>query len=236
MTLLPIGRSTAIAGLVAAAALAAGSCSSSGGVEVAATGTDSACTLEKTHLPAGKLTFRFTNRADDVNELYVLKADGEVVAEVENVTTGTNRALNVDLAAGDYKVRCKPGQTGTGFSSDFTVTGSGGTKQKAADRTVSFEATDFSYRGLDLANIKAGETSRFEMINKGTQAHEFEVLDPAGDAIGEIASVEPGEDGAATITFEAAGRYTYQCILEDAATGMEHTTFGMKGTFTVAAA
>jgi plastocyanin len=222
-----------VTSLFVAAALAAGGCAGSGGVEVAVTGTDSACTLEKNDLPAGKLTFRFTNRAEDVNELYVLKPDGDVVAEVENVTTGTNRELNVDLPAGDYQVRCKPGQTGTGFSSDFSVTGTGGAEPKTANRTVSFKATDFSFVDLDVSDILAGDTVRFEMLNEGTQPHEYEVLDPAGDAIGEIAGVERGKRGAATITFGKAGRYTYQCILKDAASGKEHSRLGMKGTFTV---
>ena len=31
------------------------------------------------------------------------------------------------------------------------------------------------------------ETIRFEMDNKGEQPHEFEVLDPDGGAVGEIA-------------------------------------------------
>lgn len=233
MTLLPPGRAAVITGLFVAAALVTGGCSGRGGVEVAVTGTDSACTLEKNDLPAGKLTFRFTNRADDVNELYVLKADGDVIAEVENVTTGTNRDLNVDLPAGDYQVRCKPGQTGTGFSSDFSVTGTGGAKEKPVDRTVSFEATDFSYQDLDVSDIKAGDTVRFEMLNEGSQPHEFEVLNSAGDPIGEIAGVESEQRGGATITFDSAGRYTYQCILKDTASGKDHTTLGMKGTFTV---
>ena len=203
---------------------------------VAVTGTDKGCEIARAQLPAGNIAFEFTNKANDVNELYVLKADGDTVGEVENVTTGTTRTLTADLAAGDYKVRCKPGQTGNGISSPFEVTGKGGKASATADRTVSFDAVDFKYQGLDLSSITAGQTIRFEMSNSGTQAHEFEVLGPDGKAVGEVAGVTPGEKGAATITFDKPGEYTYQCILVDPATKQEHSTMGMTGTFTVAPA
>lgn len=221
--------------LLATTAIGLSACSgSSGGQEVRVTGTDDACEIEERSLPAGKLDFVFTNEADDVNELYVLEAEGDVVSEVENVTTGTSRTLSVDLSAGDYEVRCKPGQTGDGFSTAFQVTGAGGTEKAEADRTVTFEASDFTYADLDLTGISTGDTIRFEMTNEGDQAHEFEVLDPAGEAVGEVAAVDPGDTGGATITFEEPGSYTYQCILTDPETGKRHTMLGMEGTFEVA--
>lgn len=220
--------------LLVAVAVGLGACSdSSGGTKVAVTGTDDGCEIEEATLPAGKLTFVFTNKAGDVNELYVLKADGDVVSEVENVTTGTSRELSVDLAAGNYQVRCKPGQTGDGFDTDFEVTGEGGATQADADRTITFSAVDFDYPDLDVAGITAGDTIRFEMTNDGEQAHEFEVLDPDGEALGEIAAMEPGASGGATITFEGADAYTYQCILVDSATEQPHDELGMTGTITV---
>ena len=182
---------------------------------------------------AGKIDFEFTNEADDVSELYVLRPDADVVSEVENVTTGTSRTLTVDLAAGDYLVRCVPGQTGEGHSTPFTVTGEGGADVAEADREISFDAVDFTYENLDLSDIVTGETIRFEMENKGDQPHEFEVLDPADEPVGEIAGIAAGFSGGATMTFEAPGVYTYQCILIDPETGKDHTKLGMIGTFEV---
>jgi len=214
--------------------IALSACSTdSADVTVDVTGTDDACTLSADVLAAGDIGFEFTNRANDVSELYVLRADGDVVAEVENVTTGTKRTLTVDLAAGDYLVRCKPGQTGDGIESSFTVTGEGGTAQATPDRTVTFEAVEFSYPDLDVEGITAGETIRFEMTNAGSQAHEFEVLDPDGEAIGEVASTEAGESSGATMTFDSPGVYSYQCILVDENTGTRHSELGMEGTFEV---
>lgn len=222
---------------LAVAALAALAACSSDAADftVDVTGTDDACTLSADILDAGNIGFAFTNEANDVNELYVLRANGDVVSEVENVTTGTSRTLTVDLVAGDYVVRCKPGQTGDGFESSFTVTGEGGTAQASADRTVTFEAVEFRYPDLDVNGINAGETIRFEMTNAGSQAHEFEVLDPDGNAIGEVASTEAGAVGGATLTFDSPGVYTYQCILVDVSSAKPHTELGMEGTFEVQA-
>jgi plastocyanin len=204
-------------------------------VTVDVTGTNDECILSADVLDAGNIGFEFTNKANDVSELYVLRADGDVVAEVENVTTGTSRTLTVDLVAGDYLVRCKPGQTGDGIESSFTVTGEGGTAQATPDRTVTFGSVEFRYPDLDVGGITAGDTIRFEMSNAGSQAHEFEVLDPDGNAIGEVASTEPGAESGATMTFESPGVYSYQCILVDENTAKQHTELGMEGTFEVQA-
>jgi len=69
------------------------------------TGTDDACVIDSDIVDAGKVGFEFLNESNDVNELYVLKANGDTLGEVENVTTGTSRTLTVDLVAGDYLVR-----------------------------------------------------------------------------------------------------------------------------------
>ena len=203
---------------------------------VAVTGTDDGCELARDELDAGAIAFEFTNEADDVNELYVLRADGDVVSEVENVTTGTTRTLTVDLAAGEYEVRCKPGQTGDGFATPFEVSGDGGEAAPTPEREIAFDAVEFTYPGLELEGITAGQTIRFEMTNEGTQQHEFEVIDPDGAAVGEVAAMDPGAEGGATITFDEPGEYTYQCILVDPATEEEHSALGMTGTFRVGAA
>lgn len=232
-------RSHPIAAVAFGALLAVGlaGCSDSAdedATSVDVTGTDSACELAETELDAGKINFEFTNEASQVSELYVLRDNGDVVSEVENVTTGTSRTLTVDLTAGDYRVTCKPGQSGDGLSSDFVVTGEGGTEQAEADRTITFDAHDFDYTGLEaLDDVTVGETIRFEMTNSGEQAHEFEVILPSGEALGEVASIDPGEEGGATMTFDEEGTYMFQCILIDEESGEPHTELGMVGTFEI---
>ncbi|MFZ4519651.1 MAG: cupredoxin domain-containing protein [Microthrixaceae bacterium] len=222
--------------LVALALAGVVGCSSDeAATKVAVTGTNDACTAARTQLPAGSIAFDFTNKADKVNELYVVREGGEVVGEVENVTTGTSRTLTADLSAGTYTLRCKPGQGGNGIESTVKVTGSGGAAAAAADRTVTFDAADFAYKDLDVSGITKGQSVKFAMTNSGAQNHEFEVVGPDGETVGEIAEIAPGANGTATITFTEPGEYTYQCILKDPADGMQHDMKGMKGTFTVAA-
>ena len=219
--------------IVALAAL--GACSTEAAdTTVGVTGTDDACVIENDIIDAGKVGFEFLNESSQVNELYVLKANGDTLSEVENVTTGTKRTLTVDLVAGDYLVRCKPGQSGDGFESAFTATGDGGTAQAEPDREITFDAIDFDYENLDLSGITDGDTIRFAMNNDGDQPHEFEVIDPDGEPVGEVAAMNPGDSGGATMTFTAPGVFTYQCILVDPETGQPHTELGMIGTFDVA--
>ena len=226
-------RCTAIAAAAVAATLLSACSFGASDSSVSVTGTDGACVVGAGEITAGNIEFDFTNEADDVSELYVLRANGDVVSEVENVTTGTSRRLTVDLIAGEYSALCKPGQTGDGFSSTFNVTGEGGTAQAESDRKIDFEAIDFEYVDLDVDRIAAGDSIRFEMINSGDQPHEFEVLSPAGEALGEVAAIDAGQTGGATIQFESPGVYAYQCILVDPATGQPHTELGMLGTFEV---
>jgi plastocyanin len=220
--------------LAVTALLALAACSTeSADSTVEVTGTDEACIIAQDVVEAGKAGFEFTNESSKVNELYVLKANGDTLGEVENVTTGTSRTLTVDLVAGDYLVRCKPGQSGDGFESPFTVVGEGGTAQAEAGREIAFDAVDFDYENLDTDGIASGDTIRFVMTNTGEQPHEFEVLDPNDEPIGEVAATNEDESGGATMTFESPGVYTYQCILVDPASGKPHTELGMTGTFEV---
>lgn len=227
-------RAAATAFAVVALAALAGCSTDAADTTVAVTGTDDGCRIENDIFKAGTIDFKFTNQAKKVNELYVVRENDDVVGEVENVTTGTTRTLTASLTKGTYRVRCKPGQTGEGFESTFTVTGEGGKAQAAAERTITFDAVDFHYEDLDLTGISAGDTIRFEMSNSGEQPHEFEVLNPSGEPIGEVAAVAKGESGGATVTFEEAGTYSYQCILIDPDSMKEHTELGMVGTFEVA--
>jgi plastocyanin len=230
-----VSRRRVVLAVPSAALLTLAACSTEAAdVTVDVTGTDDACVIESDIVDAGKVGFEFRNESSKVNELYVLKANGDTLGEVENVTTGTSRTLTVDLVAGDYLVRCKPGQSGDGFESPFTVTGDGGAAQAEADRQIDFEAVDFDYENLDTSGIASGDTIRFVMTNAGEQAHEFEVLDPDDEPIGEVAGTNPGDTGGATMTFTAPGVYTYQCILVDPDTGTPHTELGMIGTFDVA--
>jgi uncharacterized cupredoxin-like copper-binding protein len=194
---------------------------------VSVTATDSACEVSKTELPSGSTTFAVTNKGGDVTEVYVYGEGDKVMGEVENIGPGTSRDFTVDLGAGTYEVACKPGQKGDGIRTEITVGGTA-TTLAAADRTVAFQSFDHGYTGLDGFTVRAGETIEFAMTNTATdEQHEFEVLGPDGNALGEIGPTDPGKTGTVVLTFDKAGNYTFVCGIAD------HEAMGMKGSFTV---
>jgi len=89
---------------------------------IAVTSTDDACRLSATTAPTGKITFTVVNKGTKATEFYVLTTDEKVVGEVEDIGPGTSRELGVTARPGSYLVRCRPGQTGDGITTDFTVT------------------------------------------------------------------------------------------------------------------
>jgi iron uptake system component EfeO len=207
-------RALPLLALVATAgALAA--CAEKADTTVKVTGTDDACTADVATVDAGKITFAFTNEAGDVNELYVVRADGSVASEVENVTTGTTRNLTATLDAGTYTLTCKPGMTGDGISSTIEVTGQGGgSAAPAADRDVEVVATEYAFTPKGDLSVAKGDTVSITLANEGTMEHELEVFDPDGTALGEVAPIKPGTTGAVAVTFAEAGTYRFVCGIE----------------------
>jgi uncharacterized cupredoxin-like copper-binding protein len=211
---------------------------SSGSVGVRA--GDKSCEATKTQLEAGTVTFDVKNVGGDVTEVYVYAKDGsgafkKIVGEVENIAPQTSRDFPVTLAAGEYELACKPGQTGNGIRTKLTVTGAaavptGSTRSEAAyDREVEIEAEDYRFEGLEGFTAKAGERIEFKLANHGTHQHEFEVFGPDGTVVGEVTPVDPGSKGEAVIALTKPGTYRFECGLED------HAGRGMKGTFVVTA-
>ena len=111
-------------GVVAAALVAtlAGCSSNEAGQSIAVTGTDTECTPATSTVSAGPVELRFDNKGTKVNELYVLRPDGSVVTEKEDVAPGVSARVTVELPAGSYMIQCKPGMTGDGIKAPLTVT------------------------------------------------------------------------------------------------------------------
>jgi uncharacterized cupredoxin-like copper-binding protein len=220
--------------LIAAAAAACGT--DKADTTVAVNATDTKCDVADTSLSAGNIRFDFSNKGKQTTELYVLGENDRVIDEIENISPGMKRPLDVNLKAGEYTLACKPGQTGDGIRQKITVEGEGGETGAAtakADRVIDVEAHEYAYTFESPLSVKKGEAIEFELANKGKEHHEFEVLDPDGEAIGEIQEIEPNTTGDATFEFTEAGTYTYQCLIKTA-DGREHKDLGMVGTFEVA--
>ncbi len=207
-------------------ALGAVACSSSDGPTIAVTATDRKCTSNTASVASGEVRIEVSNKGKKVTEVYVYGAEDRVMGEVENIGPGTSRDFSVKLSGGPYEIACKPGQKGDGIRTPLVVTGK---EEKAAkaDRVIAFDAVDFSFEGVDDLEVTEGETIEFRMHNEGAVAHEFEVLDAEGAALGEVGPTDPDATGAVTITFETSGSYTYICDIDD------HRKRGMSGRFSV---
>ena len=222
--------------LVVAAATAA--CGASSGTKTAdsepitVTAGAKSCGVAATSLPAGKNVFNVKNTGSEASEVYVYGkgktgAYDQVLGEVENVGPGISRKLTATLSGQDVEFACKPGQKGDGIRARINVTGGGtNTAQAAYDREVAITATDFTLNGAPLT-ARVGERIEFKLQNNGSTDHEFEVLNAAGDNIGEVGPTAPGKTGEVIITFAKAGTYSYLCGIAD------HAAKGMKGTLTV---
>lgn len=154
--------------IVVPAALVLGACGGSGSsagagsgatgtVETVAAGapaltvvsTDTACTPSVASVAAGAVVVRTTARTTRATELYVERPDGSVVAERANVEPGDSEDMVVQMPAGDYVLRCKPGRTGPGITGSVSV--AGGAAAATDPRLV--RAVD-GYRAYVLAEAK----------------------------------------------------------------------------------
>jgi iron uptake system component EfeO len=122
------------AGVATAALVAAlAGCSSTPADQaIAVTGTDTTCTPATSTVRAGTVELRFDNKGTKVNELYVLRPDGSIVTEKEDVAPGVSARVTVELAAGSYTLQCKPGMTGDGIKAPLTVTPAQGSAAEPA--------------------------------------------------------------------------------------------------------
>lgn len=162
--------------------------------------SDTACTLSATTAPSGTLTFSVTNTGSQVNEFYLLAADGlRIIAEVENIGPGLTRDLVLSAPAGDYFSACKPGMVGDGIRASFTVTDSGepvGPSGDDADLVASADAAYGSYvrDQIDqllsgtkefLAAYTAGKDDEARALYAPTRVH-WERVETVAESFGDL--------------------------------------------------
>jgi iron uptake system component EfeO len=177
--------------------------------------TDSECNLSAESAPSGTLTFTVTNNGSEVTEFYLLAEDGRrIVSEVENIGPGLSREMTVSAPAGSYVTACKPGMSGDGIRSDFTVTESDETPEAADDQQLIDQAVAgyAEYVEEQSEELLAKTTQFVELYKAGddkaaralypdarthwerieTVAESFGDLDPKMDA--READLEPGQE------------------------------------------
>ena len=84
--------------------------------------TDTECRLSATSAPSGNLTFAVVNAGSKVTEFYLYASDGQrIIGEVEDISPGVSRELELEAEPGSYITACKPGMVGEGIRAPFTV-------------------------------------------------------------------------------------------------------------------
>lgn len=182
-------------------AVALSGCSSSGdGAEAAGltvTGTDSECKPSKGSVAAGVNDITFRNKGTKENEIYILRPDGSIVSERENVGPGITVTLAVELPAGSYTVQCKPGMVGKGIQSPLTVTGVAASTSAAADprldaavaayRTYVEEQVSSSLAGAKelAAAVAAGDVVKAKAVYAPSRVG-WERIEPVAESFGDL--------------------------------------------------
>lgn len=162
--------------------------------------TSDACKASAQTAPSGNVTFSITNAGTQVTEFYLYDSDGKrIIGELENVGPGLSRDLVVTAAPGSYKIACKPGMTGAGIRSAFTVTDSGkdvgptgATKTLLATAVTQYEAyTKDQTDQLLIGTAKfatafaAGNEAEARKLYAPTRAH-WERIEPVAESFGDL--------------------------------------------------
>jgi iron uptake system component EfeO len=192
----PRSRSLAVVSVLVSAAFAVSACSdSSSGSGVAVKATDKECTPDNTSLTAGVNTFEVHNAGSKGTELYILRPNGSTVGERENIGPGTKVKLTVELTAGDYVVRCRPGDIGDGIKTSIKVSGTATAVQadsriKSAVEGYRAYVTTQSADSLAQAEllktaIAAGDLAKAKKIYAASRVG-WESVEPVAEAFGDL--------------------------------------------------
>ncbi|WP_433468289.1 iron uptake system protein EfeO [Spirillospora sp. CA-128828] len=160
---------------------------------IAVTATDDSCEVAKTDLPAGKTTFKVTNKGSKVNEFEVLKPDGKILAERENIGPGTSVDFVVNLPAGQFKLLCSAGQTGKGPSQNVTVSGAAA----GGDQRLDKAAADYKAFVVVRLDDTIAKTKKFvdavkaDDVEKAKELYApsrvgWETIEPVAEKFGDI--------------------------------------------------
>ena len=155
--------------------------SSKGSGKITVESSADACALTTSKAPSGNVVFKVKNTGDEVTEFYLYAEDGlRIVGEIENVGPGLSRDLVVRAAPGSYVTSCRPGMSGKGIRSDFTVTDSGkDTKITGVDQeTIDAATTQYAAYVKDQSQELVDQTTEFVDAYKSGDAAKAKELFP----------------------------------------------------------
>ena len=139
-------------------------------------------------LCGGRRSRRCGPRGSQVNEFNLLAGDGKrILGEVENIGPGLTRNLVVSATAGEYVAACKPGLTGKGIRTKFTVTGrEAGTGRARPDQQAVDQAVRryTGYVHAESARLLLGTATFVRAYAVGDDARAPGALPAGTDALG----------------------------------------------------
>jgi iron uptake system component EfeO len=196
----PVVVRVGVATAALVAALAACSSTTTTAQAIAVTGTDTECTPATSTVGAGAVELRFENKGTKVNELYVLRPDGSIVTEKEDVAPGVSARVTVELPAGSYTLQCKPGMAGEGIKAPLTVTpakGAAAVPAASADPRLASAVTAYrAYVAREAASslaltkqlaaaVQAGDVAKAKALYAPSRVG-WERVEPVAESFGDL--------------------------------------------------
>ena len=191
-------RAGALLGVLGLALAGCSASAPSAGGGVLVSSSDTGCELSTGSAPAGPVRFEVSNTGDGVTEFYLLAQDAlRVLGEVADIGPGVSRDLTVELEGGSYVAACKPGMTGDGIRTPFTVTGSASTRPTVAavaldQATTSYEAYVRDQTGALVAATgefaaayRAGDDDRARALYAPARVR-WERIEPVAESFGDL--------------------------------------------------
>ncbi len=172
---------------------------------VKVTANDTSCQLSSATATTGNVTFEVTNSGAKTTEFYLYAEGDRVVGEVENIGPGLSRRLIVEVPdAGGYTAACKPGMSGNGIRSGFTVTGDSSrqtdTDTKLAEATASYQRyTESQTTALQdettefVAAVKAGNVTQAKARYPVARTF-WERIEPVAEKFGDLDALTDGRE------------------------------------------
>lgn len=152
---------------------------------------------------------------------------GDEGAEVRNIGESEEASSTAVGGSSSGSASGSAAASGSGSSSEAAETPA--FTETEANTKLDYNLVDYKFEGPAEAK---GPNVFFTAKNTGKEKHELEVLDPSGEALGEIAEFAPNASADPIALELAPGTYTLQCILETA-DGKVHKDLGMELKLTV---
>jgi len=157
--------------------------------------TDAGCDPASAEVPAGAVTFSVENAGTaKVNEMEVLKADGSIMGEAENVVEGVPGSFSLTLGPGRYTLSCPNGSSAAEGVLRVTGKATATTGDVALLATATAEYREYVEHETDelvegtrefAAAVEAGDLKRAKALYGPVRAH-YEAIEPVAESFGDL--------------------------------------------------